>query len=297
MKNNDDSTYRTIGHSLHALNLLNIALYGGLLHRYGKDDGGDIFDKAWLKEGFCLPDESTPFWTRHDLSGYLMVVMALLGLTIRHYLSNKNSTSTMILVSEQADQLTYWALLGALGHASGHFILSNAKRHKFLPPGDVTFLDDLKQSSFLVGLGKAGPGYPLFWIPLVKTYMRNTAGNRVALIALLFNLGSLIVPSRFGFSYAQAVLFGGMSIDQIFYVPQDQQNTLEYALWPLLTTLPNGAWAWFECMTCTTHPWMIQYGHILYDAYMVSSYTLFYLFFWWMEYRKQQVGLAAKKIM
>ncbi|KAL3931673.1 MAG: hypothetical protein SGBAC_011199 [Bacillariaceae sp.] len=289
------STYRTIGHSLHALNLLNIALYGGSLYMYGKDDGG-IFDPAWLKEGFCLPDESIPFQTTHDLSGYLMVCMALLGLTIRYQLSIKNSTT---VVSEQADQLTYWALLGALGHASGHFILANAKRHKFLPPGDVTFLDDLKQSSsFWVGLGKAGPGYPLFWIPLVKTYMRNTAGNRVALIALLINLGSLIVPSRFGFSYTQAVLFGGMSLDQIFFVPLKQQQTLEYALWPLITTLPNGAWAWFECTACTTHPWMIQYGHILYDAYMVSSYTLFYLFFWWMEHqRKRQTGLVTKKVV
>ena len=286
--------YQSIGHILHSLNLLNIALYGGSLYWFGKEDAG-VFDAAWLKEGFCLPDETTAFWTTHDLSGYIMVLMALFGLAVRYQLSGvskKKTTTTR--VSEQADQLTYWALLGALGHASGHFILSNAKRHKFLPPGNVTFLDDLKQSSFLVGLGKAGPGYPLFWIPLVKTYMRNTAGDRVAALALLFNLGSLVVPSAFGFSYTQAVLFGGMSLDQIFFVPQEQQQTLEYALWPLLTTLPNGAWAWFECMKCTSHPWMIQYGHILYDAYMVSSYTIFYMIFWFVEYRKQQQQSTKK---
>ena len=50
------TTYRTIGHSLHILNLLNIALYGGSLYMYGYDDDGGmmLFDPAWWREGFLF---------------------------------------------------------------------------------------------------------------------------------------------------------------------------------------------------------------------------------------------------
>jgi hypothetical protein len=177
-----------------------------------------------------------------------------------------------------ADKLTFWALIGALGHASGHFIISNAKRKNLYPPADERFLDDLRRSTIMEGIMKAGPGYPLFWIPLVKTYMMNTAKGRVALLALLINAGAILTPVKFGFAYTQAVLFGGMSFDQLT-LPRKEKG-FEYALWPWLTVVPNGMFAWVECLTCGSSFLMRNHGHVVYDLYMVCSYIIFYLICW-----------------
>jgi hypothetical protein len=58
------------------------------------------------------------------------------------------------------------------------------------------------------------------------------------------------------------------------------QKGFEYALWPASTVLPSGIFSWWEAVSCTTSPAMIQYGHVIYDAYMASSYILFYLICW-----------------
>lgn len=275
------TTFAAIGTALHTLNLLNIAAYGTSLYVWGMNPSSDVFDKEWLKEGFCIPHGDRPFLTTHDLSGYIMVAFALLGIAIQRYVSRLGSKQGLDL--SRANQLTFWALIGAIGHGAGHFLISNGKRGNFYPPAEVRFIDDLRESTFLVALGKAGPGYPLFWIPLVKTYMMNTAQNRVALVALIADVGGLFMQARFGFSYTQAVLFGGMSIDQLL-LPAGEKQTFEYALWPLLTTIPNGIFSWVECLTCTTSVLMRQHGHLVYDFYMVCSYTLFHLICW----RRQQ---------
>jgi hypothetical protein len=270
--------YAAIGSILHAVNLVNIAVYGSTLYLYGNDPSMGVFDKEWLQDGFCLPHGDRPYLTTHDVSGYAMVLFALTGLGIQQYLSRKGSKEQGRKL-RRADRLTFWALVGAIGHAAGHFLIANGKRMNIYPPPDERFIDDLRNSTFLVALGKAGPGYPLFWIPLVKTYMMNTTQNRVAVIALLANILALFMPAKFGFSYTQAVLFGGMSIDQLI-LPAKEKDTFEFALWPLLTTIPNGIFSWVECLTCTTNPLMQQHGHLVYDLYMVSSYTLFYLVCW-----------------
>jgi hypothetical protein len=70
--------------------------------------------------------------------------------------------------------------MGGLGHAAGHVLIANAKRRNFYPSNEnETFLNDLMGGTFLEAIIKVGPGYSLFWIPLVKTYMMNTAQGRV----------------------------------------------------------------------------------------------------------------------
>jgi hypothetical protein len=160
-------SFGAIGDSLHVVNLLNIALYGSVLYRYGNDEGGGVFDEEWLKEGFCLPRGNVPYQTTHDLSGDIMVGIALVGIGIQQYMSQSRNKEGMA----RADQLTFWALIGALGHAAGHFIISNVKRQDFYSPGNERFINDLMRSTVPEAIMKAGPGYALFWIPLVKTYI------------------------------------------------------------------------------------------------------------------------------
>lgn len=266
------TSYSVIGNGLHVLNLLNIALYGSILYNFGSVGSG-VFDDNWLQRGFCNPHEGIPYRTTHDYSGHAMALISIVGLAMQQWLSRKSTADLT-----KADNLAFWALVGGLGHAFGHYHIAFAFRENFFPPADVTFMDDLLQGTLIEAIYKALPGYPLFWMPLVGTYMHNTARGRVAIVALFCWLGSIMMQVRFGFSYTQAVLFAGLSIDQMM-LPEPEKG-FEYALWPLMTTVPNGILAWVESTACTSSPLMKQYGHLIYDIYMASSYVFFYLVCW-----------------
>ena len=260
-------SYRSAGNGMHVLNLLNIALYGGslLAYTYSSNEPTEtVFDQHWLQAGFCLQHENVDYRTTHDLSGYAMALIGLFGIALQQSLSRRSATNknNNKIDMTKANNMTFWALVGALGHASGHFLISHAIRHNFYPAAETTFLDDLLQSgSILEVIGKACPGYPLFWMPLVSTYMMNTAKGRVALVALVCWLGSLCMQVRFGFSYTQSVLFAGLSIDQLL-LSKDDKDCFEYAMWPLITTLPNGVFAWIESLACSSSLLMQQHGHL-----------------------------------
>jgi len=281
---------------MHVLSLWNISLYGSLLYKYGRKS--ELFDRQWLEAGFCLQRDNNKtinkngdyYRTTHDVCGYVIILISVLGLALQQFLSRRSkgnssssggsssSSSSCSIHTSKADALTFWALVGLLGHAFGHFLIANGIRYDFYPPPTETFMDDLLQSSVLEAIGKAVPGYFLFWMPLVSTYMMNTAKGRVAGVAFCCWIGSLFVQTRFGFSYAQSVLFAGLSIDQLL-LPKSEKG-FEYALWPLITTLPNGAIAWIESLSCSSSPLMKQHGHLVYDVYMAISYIVFYLICW-----------------
>ncbi|CAB9517614.1 expressed unknown protein [Seminavis robusta] len=272
---------RLVGNCLHTLNLLNIFLYGSVIYAFGTNPQSTVFDKSWLQEGFCMPHPDVDYQTTHDLSGHVMVVISLLGLALQRCLSHrqasKSTTATESTLSK-ADTLTFWALIGALGHAWGHYFLAFSHREQFFPPSEESFMDDLLRSSLPEAIGKACPGLPFFWMPLVQTYMINTAKGRVAIVAFFCWFFSLLMQVRFGFSYAQSVLFAGMSVDQLLL--PDSEKGFEYALWPLITTVPSGIFAWLESTSCSSNSMMQQHGHLIYDVYMASSYILFYLICW-----------------
>lgn len=264
-------SYGGLGNAFHFINLTNIAVYGSCLYMFsGSNDG--LFDSKWLEEGFCLHDTETLFWTTHDVSCYVMLAMSMLGLAVWYAGHNEPGM-------ERANQLAFWAIIGAIGHGLTHELIANAKRMGFYPDdGDSTFLDDVKGDPWWLILVKVGPGFPLFWIPLVKTYMMNTTRNRVGVAAFIFQIGALVTPIKFGFSYAQTVLFAGLSFDQLFL--PDNEKGFEYALWPILTVIPSGIFTWIESTGCTTSPLMKDHGHVIYDVYMTTSYILFYVLCW-----------------
>lgn len=266
-------TYSSIGNGLHILSLLNIALYGSMIYQFGSYGSG-FFDESWLKHGFCIQHGDNH--TTHDYSGHALSFISLLGLALQQCMAKQCSTTGIDIT--KADKLAFWAMVGALGHAWGHYFISFGIRKNFYPPGEMTFFGDLMESTVLEGIGKAVPGYPLFWIPLVGAYMHNTSKSRVAIVAVLCWLGSILMQVRFAFSYTQAVLFTGLSIDQLM-LPEKEKG-FEYALWPLMTTLPSGVLAWVEGTACTTSPLMQRHGHIIYDVIMSGSYIIFYLTCW-----------------
>eukprot|EP00978_Attheya_sp_CCMP212_P047809 scaffold434113_cov51-Attheya_sp.AAC.3 len=268
----DSSRGRHIGNTLHMINIASGIAYMSCVVLWS-EPSREFFDPAWAEEGFCTPHDNIPYWTTHDMSGYLMCCISLVGLALCYTLKEEEGMKV-------ASQLVFWATMGALGHAAGHIIISNAKRVGFFPPGHVTGWDDIQGDSLWMIVKKLGPGYLFFWIPLVKTYMMNTSQNKVALFSLGALVGSMMLPMRNGFAYTQTILFVGLSLDQVFFSKYHHQGGFEFALWPLITVLPSTALSWVESLTCTTSFLMKDHGHLVYDAYMSSSYILFYLICW-----------------
>jgi len=269
---------RNLGNAFHALNLVLIAGYGWLLYQESHKGETSVLDPKWLETGFCEPARDIPYWTTHDLSGYTLLVISLLGMAIVRSMRN-SSKEDENRGMKAADNLVFYAILGALGHAAGHLLISNATRLGFYPAGHMTPLDDIRNDPLWIILAKIGPSYPLFWMPLVRTYMHNTAAKgRVPLVAAACMLGSLFLPMKFGFAYTQSVLFAGLSVDQLW---AQNEKGFEYALWPVMTVIPSAIFSWVEATGCTTHPLMTNFGgHVMYDAFMATSFVLFYLVCW-----------------
>ena len=180
---------------------------------------------------------------------------------------------------DDATERVKWALVGAIGHASGHFILAVTKRNGLLPSGEVSAMDEfLAEDCNWVTFAKHIPGYLFFWIPLVKTYMYNVSSNSVALFAFVVLLGGWQIPLKFGFSYTLIVLFAGQALDQLFL--SRCRKGFEYMLWPLLTLLPNFILSVLESQLCTGSEVFRTHGHLIFDEYMAASYSAYYLCCW-----------------
>lgn len=268
-----------LGDAFHMVNILGILVYGTTLFLL-KD--GDFFDPSWLKEGFCIHQHDVPFWTTHDLSGYAMLAISIFGLLLLLILKKVRLRGTNAPVGmEMANKLAFWALIGAIGHGGGHLLITNAKRNGTYPVGDMRGLDALladkgAREIILRIVRELIPGYLLFWVPLVKTYMINTPKNKVILLAALIQIGAMQLQAKFAFAFTQMVFFAGLSFDQLLFVPQTDKG-FEYALWPLVTVIPSTALSWWESTSCTTSVIMRDYGHVIYDTFMASSYILYYL--------------------
>lgn len=204
----------------------------------------------------------------------IMIAISILGFLLVRSLDDKHNKLS------NAKLRIKWAYVGALGHAAGHIILAVNKRRGLLPSGDVSAMDELlaDDCNFLT-YAKHLPGFLLFWIPLVKTYMYNVSLNNVACMAFVIMLGAMQLPLKFGFSYTLVVLFGGQSLDQLF-LPRQQKETIEYMLWPLITMLPTLCLSVMESWFCTNGFAFAEHGHVVFDGYIASSYGMYYLVCW-----------------
>lgn len=260
-------------------------------HHYNKTNF--LIDRRWEKEGFCSPEDTTIDQTHFD-SGVVLSVVSFLFILFLYSKNRRNSKTTATSSLSQslivtatdaaadgrmmktADTYMYYAILGVVGHAAGHFLIYYSKANGVYPDGEIRGIDDLKATdSILLSVFKILPGYALFWVPLLKSYMQNTRWSAIAALALLAVVGSLHLPIKFGFSFAQCFFFLSLSLDQLFFVDGNKKN-FAYALYPFLTVLPSIILSLLECTSCSSHTLWRRYGHTIYDAFMGSSYALFY---------------------
>ena len=292
------SRLRIVGNALHVLNILLISCYGTAILIFGQrlQDANRLLDQRWFEEGFCAPTDTAIDQTHLD-SGLVLAMIAFpFVFVLYRSASSKEMQEQSDSVNEEEEEwddddddddemamvhnYVSYAMLGLLGHAAGHFLIYESIRIGIYPEGDVRGIDDLKGESIPMVLRKIVPGYIVFWTPLIKSYMQNTRWPIILLLAKVALFGSLLVPLKFGFAFAQCFFFLGLSLDQLFSVPTHKKN-FAYALYPLVTVLPSNMLSWLECTSCSSSSLMTSFGHANYDVLMGSSYAIYYMICSW----------------
>jgi len=85
----------------------------------------------------------------------------------------------------------------------------------------------------------------------------------------------LVLPRIWVFGYVQTLLLVVYGIQQLSCVPRAQKRGLEYALTPLLSSLPLGCIAWAESTLCRD-VMMDVGGHVVFDACIGLSLLALY---------------------
>ena len=319
MKEDIKMSLSLVGNIAHICNIGLVFMYARAMLKYGEKDGTP-FDERWLEEGFCRAQDSFVEEMHLD-SGLVMSIIAFPFVSFLYWKHSK-STSSFIkqertepqeetdtdetdedesdndkadspseFVEDQEEtkdaalQYATNAMFGVVGHAIGHFIIFEALKSEIYPDGSMKAIDDIRNDSIGLIFRKIGPGYFLFWFPLLKSYMQNTNWAIVLLLAKFVLFGSLQIPIKFGFAYAQCCFFLCFSIDQLASTKKENKG-LAFALYPLVTVIPSILISWIEATSCSTSDIMRSYGHVVYDAFMALSYPLFYVMCTVIEKRK-----------
>lgn len=267
----DGKVWARRGDLFHLLNLsivLSFALCVAKFVPNAKDGNTVLFDPLWVREGFCVSNPDTPYWTSHDLCLYgdtiLAVSFGLLYLWLR-------KTPGM----EAANDIVKFNIIGIVAHGFGHGMIAKGFRDGVLDSDatlsilETTFRD----ASLIEIVRKEIPGL-LFWVPLLKATMPNVPNLLILPVALVSDIGNLFLPRTFGFTYVQTVLMISFSVNQL--ARPIKEKGVEYALYPAIVGVPLAVIGWLESTTCSN--FMISIGgHIVYDYYIPIAMIAFYL--------------------
>ena len=114
----------------------------------------------------------------------------------------------------------------------------------------------------------------LFWYGILNTLPKIGAGPQLRHIALAFTICLLhfcAVPSAFGFTYINAVLY---FVNGITFLTEKKGPF--YTHFAVLFILPNMPMMWVEAVACDS--FLINYGGHFWFDFMVPIMTLLYFF-------------------
>lgn len=285
------ATARYLGDAAHVVNLLLIAVYAfvTIIHQSNdrsssrhlhneRDVSHFSVDARWLEDGFCASQYRSIVETHHETAVAMMMLTfgyIILSALLPTFFTFLKPFSPW-MYSSSANQRMRYAILAAFAHAISHFFLAFAIQDENYPEPNVRIIDDLVGHNVSYILKAVSPGYFIFWVILPKVYMMNTAWPKVAIYGFVGMIGAFFLPINYGPAYYQIFVYTSSCIDQLLFVPKSSKD-FEYALWPILTTIPAICLGFLESFTCSSNALMIRYGHAFYDSITVVSYILFHL--------------------
>lgn len=229
-----------------------------------------LFDPSWRQWGFCVTNPTIPYWTSHDLCLYADLVLgAVLGMA---YLLLHKAPGM-----EQANELVGVAVFGTIGHGIGHGAVAAGMRNQtedLMEHGDDVIFKGFAYDSLAdLVVMKLGP-ILLFWLAILKQVVPKASWSGVFGMALISVGLSSVVPQKFGFTYVQSVLNLASTANEM--LRSKSQKGFQYAMYPIMVSIPLGIVGWIESTMCTKGVIDIG-GHLIYDAYIPLGLLAFYI--------------------
>ena len=207
----------------------------------------DSFDANWLKNGFCISNETTFWWNSHVLSFYADTVFTLI-LAYLYYVQPKD----VPLIQKE---LLKGAIVSVFGHGLGHL-------HLGMDPNgmDLRFrVDDLSESLKTTFVNVFALGC------IFKGTMPLASIQKLLFTALIATIGFTVfdIEPKSNFIYAQAVIYVFNAIHMLL-LPAEHKDTAAYMFFPYLN-LPVLAVGVMESTLCQSFLERIG-GHAVFDS-------------------------------
>lgn len=273
-------SWTQVGNVVNVFNMVNVTVFG-----IAAVQGWSILDPTWRKEGFCISNADTPYWTSHDLCLYAdLVQCTLMGLA---YALLREEPG----MSEQ-NEIIDFSIFGHVSHGFAHGV---ATRDGVSFEPEKTLLDSYKEMAMKTSwqeLAIERIQGVIFWVALIRASARKARWHHIFLLALLASQVQLFfVQNQFGFTYVQTVLFLLAGANEIMRPPD--KKGFEYALYSLIVGFPLAFVGWIESTQCTNGVRDYLGGHLIYDSYIGFSILAFYLLCW---LRQRNLSRMRKEI-
>lgn len=255
-----------IGDALHIANIVGTLAFALAVAKFPS-----LFDAEWAKEGFCVVNKMVFYQSSHDWCFYLDMMLALLMTIIYWRLRERpGMISANALVKSHA--------MAVAGHGMGHALIAKGVRDGNIDTDQQTAFQDMPVAH-IIGYQI---GLLIFWVSLLKAVCLQLSIKSVSVLAVVFNLVSILIPIRFVFTYVQTVILLCFSIDQLNQ--GKAAKGFEYALFAAVNGVPVILIAWLESTSCTSGLVQALGGHVMYDVYIALGSIVFYV----MVYIRQQ---------
>jgi len=275
-----NSNTAALGNTAHAVTIVSTLLFAvtvatSFSHVYSPFGLASLLDDKWKLQGFCITNETVPYWSSHDACLYLdCVAGAILFVT---YLSLGKNNPSM----KRANMMIKTGIPGIIFHGVGHGALASGMRdsgyaHDNLNERPLDQLVELFESKSLFQLVFRVIPLLLFWVFLLRSSMPNVKSwvTVISLAVAMLTL-QLFFPFRFGFTYVQTVLLIVFSTNQIL-LPRNEKDQ-SYALYGWMVSVPVSLVGWMESTQCSSFVMDRLYGHLVYDGYIPVAILGWYL--------------------
>jgi hypothetical protein len=232
-----------------------------------------VFDEEWKKNGFCISNPDSPFWTSHDLAFYIDVAFSTLFLGL--WFAWRTLPQNQGMYSGRAPEF----IAATLAHGAAHGGIAHMLRQGPAGSGEdaagqadeagkkdttTTITTTTVYHVFILGM---------FWVTMLYAILPKVKLLAIASLALAVSYFQSTLGEQYGFTYVQTVLMTCFSIHEL---TQTDKNNREYARYPLMVGLPTVICGWIESLHCTAFYQSIG-GHVWYDGTIAVTQILFYI--------------------
>ena len=245
-----------LGNAMHSVALTLTLLYAVGVATIAQDPNQQIFDREWTKHGFCISNSSLPFQTSHDMAFYVDIIFTIIMLTLAFLWRKEGGTVVTSLLG---------FAFATVGHGVAHEWIAHTIRTDTYQQ-EVETLSPVASVALTVG----------FWFPFLNSTCTRVPWPLAAIAAFVAQQGMTNLPLMYGFTYVQTVITVAATTNHLTN-PLEEKEKPQYAMGPMIVSIPVAILAWIECLWCNTFYKQVG-GHVWFDITLGSCTIVFLCF-------------------